>query len=304
MTDVKLEPCPAGHKTVACREWPAHGPDKWHWFACCTCCGWQGPPGFRTEAEAIAAWNTRHQPQEREAVLEEAAKVAESSAKTWRSFAKMNLPSAPSPIINEDRAKTSEGIAEAIRALKTTPAPASEREAVLERYRHKARGTEYDLTGTAVLQDASGKGVEEGALLAVYRGDDGKLWARRYQEFGDGRFERVAALTTPAPAEREAVSVEEAAQRIFEHYEFGELPMGEKPAWVPNGNSEMQDVTRAFARAALKTTPAPAVEADQALLTDICDKMAEVVAPLPGIPDAPGQRAGTRAIEPSDGDKR
>jgi hypothetical protein len=58
------------------------------------------------------------------------------------------------------------------------------------------------------------------------------------------------------------VRLEQAAQRIFEHYEFGVWTPGEKPAWVPNGNSEMQHVARAFARAAL-TTPAPAVSRDE-----------------------------------------
>lgn len=83
------------------------------------------------------------------------------------------------------------------------------------------------------------------------------------------------------PQEREAV-LEGAAQRIFENYEFGVWTPGEKPAWVPNGNSEMQHVARAFARAAL-TTPAPAVtEDDQALFDDICAKMTEVLKPLPG----------------------
>ena len=43
---------------------------------------------------------------------------------------------------------------------------------------------------------------------------------------------------------------------------------------------------------------------DAALLADICDNMAEVLKPLPGIPDAPGQHAGTRATESGDGDKR
>src|SRR5690606_15237707 len=51
------------------------------------------------------------------------------------------------------------------------------------------------------------------------------------------------------------------------------------------------------------TTPAPAVSRDdQALLADICDNMAEVLKPLPGIPDAPGS-AGTRATESGEGDE-
>lgn len=84
----------------------------------------------------------------------------------------------------------------AIRAMLAFASPVAGGE--VERYRHKARGTEYDLIGTAELQDARGDGVPEGALLAIYRGDDGKLWARRHSEFGDGRFERIlAALASP-----------------------------------------------------------------------------------------------------------
>jgi hypothetical protein len=41
---------------------------------------------------------------------------------------------------------------------------------------------------------------------------------------------------------------------------------------------------------------------DAALLADICDNMAEVLKPLPGIPDAPGN-AGTRATESGEGDE-
>lgn len=78
------------------------------------------------------------------------------------------------------------------------PAASAQPAGGVERYRHKARGTEYTLIGTAELQDATGAGVEESALLAVYRGDDGKLWARRRREFGDGRFEWLPDLTHPS----------------------------------------------------------------------------------------------------------
>lgn len=60
-----------------------------------------------------------------------------------------------------------------------------------ERYRHRKRGTEYEVIATAQLQDARGDRVPEGDLLVIYRGDDGRCWARRWSEFGDGRFERL-----------------------------------------------------------------------------------------------------------------
>lgn len=68
----------------------------------------------------------------------------------------------------------------------------------LHRYRHNTRGTEYDLICVAKLQDATGKGVNEGAHLCVYRGDDGYHWAREVGEFIDGRFTRIPFLATPA----------------------------------------------------------------------------------------------------------
>jgi hypothetical protein len=71
----------------------------------------------------------------------------------------------------------------------------------------------------------------------------------------------LAALRTPPQSgEVSQEQVEAGAQAIFEHYEFGSWQHGEKPAWVPGGNSEMQNVARAFARAALNSPPPPSVE--------------------------------------------
>jgi hypothetical protein len=39
----------------------------------------------------------------------------------------------------------------------------------------------------------------DGALLVLYRGEDGKMWARQEHEFHDGRFEPLPA----APKEGE-----------------------------------------------------------------------------------------------------
>lgn len=69
-------------------------------------------------------------------------------------------------------------------------------EPVAERYRHKKRGTVYEVVGTAELQVAEFINMpDEGDHLAIYRGEDGKLWARPYNEFHDGRFEPLP----PAP---------------------------------------------------------------------------------------------------------
>jgi hypothetical protein len=71
--------------------------------------------------------------------------------------------------------------------MTTTPTPAT------RRVRHKKRGSTYSVLGTAELQIAHIPAVE-GAELVIYRcEEDGKLWAREFGEFEDGRFEDIAA---------------------------------------------------------------------------------------------------------------
>jgi hypothetical protein len=57
------------------------------------------------------------------------------------------------------------------------------------RVRHKKRGTCYTVIATAELQMATD--LVDGSFLTIYRGDDGKWWARQEDEFEDGRFEDV-----------------------------------------------------------------------------------------------------------------
>lgn len=47
--------------------------------------------------------------------------------------------------------------------------------------------------------------------------------------------------------------IERAAEAIFTHPVFGRGEQGEKPAWVPGGNSHMQWIARAFARKAIES---------------------------------------------------
>lgn len=56
----------------------------------------------------------------------------------------------------------------------------------MKRWRHKVRGTIYTEIGRAELQMS--RDLVEGATLVIYRGEDGKLWARQEDEFEDGRF--------------------------------------------------------------------------------------------------------------------
>jgi hypothetical protein len=58
------------------------------------------------------------------------------------------------------------------------------------RWRHKKRGSTYTEVDRALLQAATGP-VGEGAVLVIYRDDQGRLWARQESEFEDGRFEEV-----------------------------------------------------------------------------------------------------------------
>ena len=59
----------------------------------------------------------------------------------------------------------------------------------MTRWRHVERGTVYEEIGRAELQAAMD--LIEGDTLVIYRGEDGKLWARQEDEFEDGRFEAL-----------------------------------------------------------------------------------------------------------------
>lgn len=64
------------------------------------------------------------------------------------------------------------------------------REQETERYRHLARGSLYDLVGTAEVQ--AHEPLPEGEVVQVYRNaQTGHLYVRRKSEFFDGRFEKV-----------------------------------------------------------------------------------------------------------------
>jgi hypothetical protein len=57
-------------------------------------------------------------------------------------------------------------------------------------HRHLKRGTTYEvIVADARLQQASQFGPVEGDAITIYRGDDGRVWARAQSEFEDGRFE-------------------------------------------------------------------------------------------------------------------
>lgn len=57
------------------------------------------------------------------------------------------------------------------------------------RWKHVGRSSDYAEVCVAELQSSTP--VEEGASLVIYRGADGKAWARPEAEFLDGRFVRA-----------------------------------------------------------------------------------------------------------------
>lgn len=100
----------------------------------------------------------------------------------------------------------------AIRALSAEPVQGEQWQPT---HRHVKRGTEYQLIGTGKMQAETwvdGRTIkpthpEEGKIqitskqvdmqeVAIYRGDDGQLWARPIAEFNDGRFETLPAAPT------------------------------------------------------------------------------------------------------------
>lgn len=63
----------------------------------------------------------------------------------------------------------------------------------LPRYRHKKRGTTYEVL--SIAEDENRRGTN----VVIYRGeDDGKIWTRPSEQFFDGRFEELP----PKPPEK------------------------------------------------------------------------------------------------------
>lgn len=110
--------------------------------------------------------------------------LAMSPLQKWETLTLHGLLGTDEPWIEDMR--------ETLRA-RATPPPVADDAGERETYRHLKRGTVYEMVGTAELQAEQPQC--EHAQLAIYRGEDGKLWARNTGEFHDGRFERLAALS-------------------------------------------------------------------------------------------------------------
>jgi hypothetical protein len=116
--------------------------------------------------------------------------------------------------------------ARALLACIKEDAPEQSRVATLteeRRVRHKKRGTTYVVVGTAELQMATD--LVDGAFLIIYKGDDGKLWARQEDEFEDGRFEDVSGrLAAPVPTHR--TTLPDATHDPYGHVKCYAFPPG------------------------------------------------------------------------------
>lgn len=61
-----------------------------------------------------------------------------------------------------------------------------------EKYRHKKRQSQYELTGPGRMQLEEGAVISDMSEIMVYRDTtDGSLWVRLKSEFEDGRFEKL-----------------------------------------------------------------------------------------------------------------
>ena len=78
-------------------------------------------------------------------------------------------------------------------------------------WRHKKRGTTYEIIGEGIMNVADDvltfkKSPLDGQPVVIYRGRNGAIYVRCFHEFMDGRFERLeqpAPLANPAAASKD-----------------------------------------------------------------------------------------------------
>lgn len=119
-------------------------------------------------------------------------------------------PLAPPDAIVQPTVSHADCMRNAIAAWNTRASPAAD--AADRMWRHEKRGTVYREIGRAELQIAT-LDVVEGSCLVIYRGADGKLWARQEDEFEDGRFVEMAANPAADAQARHAADLEALVQK-------------------------------------------------------------------------------------------
>jgi len=149
--------------------------------------------GFRAGVEYALAALPRMQPSEAE--VERAARAMDPGAfATYDGGFTVRNAYENHAFLNAERTVKSarRKARAALATLPALPTPDAGRH-----WKHVKRGTTYAEIGRAELQ--ASQDVVEGVTLVIYRGDDGKLWARQEDEFEDGRFEEVQREAAPIP---------------------------------------------------------------------------------------------------------
>jgi len=124
----------------------------------------------------------------RERGLEEAAKFIDQRIADYVQEHGMTDPSTGTvefPGWGDEYVDELENLAEGIRALSSQAAA----DGWLPTHRHKKRGTEYRIIGTAHIQCSDG--LTDYEVVTIYVGQDNQMWVRRATEFEDGRFEAL-----------------------------------------------------------------------------------------------------------------
>lgn len=224
---VSLLPCPfCGGRGLAGTTL-----DNMGYVICASDTCWGMAAYLPTEAEAIAAWNSRSVPSEPVEVkaLEWATDGVNFVVRhafgsyevrkfyeTWDLLCDGRIV-APKvhgviktyPTADEAKAAAQTDFDQHIRSALTYPASKEVTPAMVEAtHRHKKRGTEYVLIGIGKMQTNDWcwiRGAREIVPVdmdevAIYRSvDDASLWVRPREEFEDGRFEALTAALEVAP---------------------------------------------------------------------------------------------------------
>lgn len=156
-----------------------------------------------------------------------------------------------------------------------------------QRWQHVKRGTSYEVIGLAELQIAS-HDLVDGSELVVYRGDDGKLWAREESEFADGRF-CLASTQEPATGEIDTERLHKIIDKIdqqakcLEGYAEQDGHSGKAPASVYHWQAtHFRDIGAELRKAvaALQTPASPFPREEVERTIRLCNERAETYGAL------------------------
>lgn len=144
-------------------------------------------------------------------------------------------------------------------APEKVPSEKTEVQSGLQVYRHKRRGTYYELLSIGKMQCGpwyihEGEGAYtncDGQEVAVYRSlDDGKLWVRPRAEFEDGRFDFVGANSEEIKRQTEVRISNDAAVKLGMGKTYGQFGgiVGEVPEKTEAPKEDGFDALRAHVK--------------------------------------------------------